>query len=50
MHIINDENISLMKKNAIILNTGRGALIETKSVIKALKTSKIAGLGIDVYE
>lgn len=39
-----------MKKNAIILNTGRGGLIETKSVIGALKQGKIGGLGIDVYE
>ena len=47
-----------MKENAMIINTGRGSLIETKAVVNALKKKKIGGLAIginlikklDVYE
>jgi len=39
-----------MKPNVIIINTGRGALIDTHPTIHALKHKKIGGLGIDVYE
>ena len=39
-----------MKMNPIIINTGRGALIETCHIIQALKNKPICGLGIDVYE
>ena len=49
-HIINNDTLSKIKTNAIILNTSRGALIDTKAIIKALKHKKIAGLAIDVYE
>ena len=49
-YIINKDTLAMMKNNAIIVNTGRGALIHTKSVIQALKKKKIAGLAIDVYE
>jgi D-lactate dehydrogenase len=49
-HIINDETIAMMKKGVTLINTSRGGLIDTKAVIKALKASHIAYLGIDVYE
>ena len=49
-HMINDKALSMMKKDVLIINTGRGALIETKSLIKALKTRSIGGAGLDVYE
>jgi D-lactate dehydrogenase len=49
-HLINGEAIQHMKDGAALINTSRGALIETKSVIKALKNRKIGYLGIDVYE
>ncbi|WP_339869183.1 2-hydroxyacid dehydrogenase [uncultured Algoriphagus sp.] len=49
-HLINSTTLSKMKNGVVILNTSRGALIETKSVIKALKTRKVGNLGIDVYE
>lgn len=49
-HIINNDTLSKIKPNAIILNTSRGALIDTKAIIKALKHKTIAGLAIDVYE
>lgn len=49
-HIINDNTIAMMKKGVTLINTSRGGLIDTKAVIKALKASQIAYLGIDVYE
>jgi D-lactate dehydrogenase len=39
-----------MQNGVALINTSRGALIETKAVIKALKNKKIGYLGIDVYE
>lgn len=49
-HIINEHSLSLMKEGAMLINTSRGSLIDTKEVIKALKTGKIGYLGLDVYE
>lgn len=49
-HIINDSTIAMMKKGVMLLNTSRGGLIDTKSVIQALKSGQIGYLGIDVYE
>ena len=49
-HLINDESIEQMKKGVMLINTSRGGLIDTKSVIKGLKSGQIAYLGIDVYE
>ena len=49
-HLINQKTLSLMKDGVVIINTSRGALIETKAVIKALKSKKVGNLGIDVYE
>jgi len=40
----------MMKKGAVLINTSRGGLIDTKEVISALKTGQIGALGIDVYE
>jgi D-lactate dehydrogenase len=49
-HLINTETIAEMKDGVTLINTSRGALVETKAVIKALKTKKIGNLGIDIYE
>lgn len=49
-HLINDETIGMMKKGVMLINTSRGALIDTHAVISALKSGHIAFLGIDVYE
>lgn len=49
-YIINENSLSLMKDNVMLINTSRGALIQTSDVIKALKKGKIGYLGIDVYE
>lgn len=39
-----------MKKHALVINTGRGPLINAKDAIQALKDKAFGGLGIDVYE
>ena len=49
-HLINRQSISQMKEEVVIVNTSRGGLINTEDVIAALKTGKIRGLGLDVYE
>lgn len=49
-HLINNNTISLMKAGVMLINTSRGGLIDTTAVIVALKSGKIAYLGIDVYE
>ena len=49
-HMINKKSIALMKKGVMIINTSRGALINTVDVIEGLSNRKIGYLGIDVYE
>ena len=49
-HLINKETLSIMKDSVMIINTSRGALINTADVIDALKSRQIGSLGIDVYE
>ncbi len=49
-HIINQQTLNLMKKNVILINTGRGALIDSQALIKSLKQQNIAGVALDVYE
>jgi len=49
-YLINQDSLSKMKQGATLINTSRGALIDTHAVIAALKTGRLANLGIDVYE
>lgn len=49
-YLINEEHISLMKSNVMLINTSRGELVNTKAVIEALKIGKIGYFGMDVYE
>ena len=49
-YLIGDDTIKRMKKGAMLINTSRGGLINTKSVIAALKSGQLGALGIDVYE
>ncbi|MEM0232946.1 MAG: hydroxyacid dehydrogenase [Candidatus Nezhaarchaeales archaeon] len=49
-HMIGERELSLMKKGTIIVNTSRGAIIDTKALLKALKEGKLAGAALDVFE
>lgn len=49
-HLINAEAIKQIKSGVMLINTSRGALIDTQAVIEGLKSGKIGYLGVDVYE
>ncbi|AFK22931.1 D-2-hydroxyacid dehydrogenase [Pyrococcus sp. ST04] len=49
-HLINEERLKLMKKNAILINASRGAVVDTNALVKALQEGWIAGAGLDVFE
>jgi D-lactate dehydrogenase len=49
-HIVNTQSLAMMKKDAVIINTGRGALIDSKALVHALKKQTIGGAALDVYE
>lgn len=48
--IINEKTLSKMKQGAMLVNTSRGGLIDTKTVIAALKSRHLGGLALDVYD
>ncbi|MEK7108877.1 MAG: NAD(P)-dependent oxidoreductase [Patescibacteria group bacterium] len=49
-HLINKENISKIKKGAYLINTSRGAVVETAALVQALRDGTLAGAGLDVLE
>ncbi len=49
-HLIGEEQLKLMKKEAFLINTARGSVVEEKALVKALKEGWIQGAGIDVIE
>ncbi len=49
-HLINKNNISQIKKGAYLVNTARGAVVETACLVEALQNGTLAGAGLDVLE
>ena len=49
-HIINKNNLACMKNGVYIVNTSRGALIESEALVEALKSGKVGAAALDVYE
>jgi D-lactate dehydrogenase len=49
-HIINQDNLALMKEGVYIINTSRGGLIDSEALLNAIKVQKVGGAGLDVYE
>lgn len=49
-HIIRAETLKLMKRGSLLINVSRGALVDTRSLIAALKSGHLGGVALDVYE
>ena len=49
-HLINEETIAKMKKGVYIINTSRGRLVDTESLIDGIKSGTVGAAGLDVYE
>jgi D-lactate dehydrogenase len=49
-HLIDDHALGLCKKGVVLLNTSRGALVDTRALIKGLKSGHVGAAGLDVYE
>jgi D-lactate dehydrogenase len=49
-HMIDQRALSLMKDGVMLINTGRGGLVDTRALITGLKSGKLGALGLDVYE
>jgi D-lactate dehydrogenase len=49
-HLINADSLARMQRGAMLINTGRGALVDTPALIESLKSGQLGYLGLDVYE
>ena len=49
-HLINRENIKLMKEGSFLVNTSRGAVVEIEAVVEALREGRLSGVALDTFE
>ena len=49
-HMINREALDKMKQGAMLINTSCGSLLDTKALVECLKSGRLRGVALDVYE
>lgn len=49
-HMVDGEALAIMKKGAFLINTSRGALVDSRALVRALKQGALGAAGLDVYE
>lgn len=49
-HLVNRENIKKFKKGSLLINTARGAIVETQAILEGLESGVLSGVGLDVFE
>ena len=49
-HMVNARTLASVKRGALLINTSRGALVDTEAAIQALKSGQLGGMALDVYE
>jgi D-lactate dehydrogenase len=49
-HIVNARTLARVKRGALLINTSRGGLVDTEAAIEALKSGRLGGMALDVYE
>jgi D-lactate dehydrogenase len=49
-HIVNARTLARVKRGALFINTSRGGLVDTEAAIEALKSGRLGGMALDVYE
>jgi len=50
LHLINSDTLALVQPQAVLINTARGPIVEEPALVNALKTGRLAGAGLDVFE
>jgi D-lactate dehydrogenase len=50
LHLIDEKAIARMKRGVMVINTGRGGLIDSRALVQGLKTGQVGSAGLDVYE